>query len=177
MQSSPLADLLAVNSRQALEFFYWSLYEVLTTKVRKDELLYNAGLLSHYAHTSCYSDSDGFPCPRTLEVVFEQHVCSSDGGGALHKDLDFLEVVGGQTLFLTGFFKTRMGRRHNINWYRSLGASFYRNVAKQADAPETKEFFARMSLRFSFWADVQSQLEDDLRKRPYLLRLPDGFVH
>jgi len=45
----PLRELLAIDHRQALEFFVLRLQDVSEPTVDRQELLYNASLLAHYA--------------------------------------------------------------------------------------------------------------------------------
>ena len=47
-----LRELLAVNHRQALDFFVLGLRDVCETGVDWEELFYNASVLAHYAQTS-----------------------------------------------------------------------------------------------------------------------------
>ena len=47
-----LRELLAVDDRQALEFFVLGLRDVCEPGVDREELLYNASVLAHYAQTS-----------------------------------------------------------------------------------------------------------------------------
>ena len=47
-----LRELLAVDHRQALEFFVLGLRDVCEPGVDREELLYNASVLAHYAQTS-----------------------------------------------------------------------------------------------------------------------------
>src|SRR6266550_2576664 len=48
----PLRELLATDHRQALEFFFLGLQDVSEPTVDRQELLYNASLLAHYAQVS-----------------------------------------------------------------------------------------------------------------------------
>ena len=72
----PLAELLAVDDRQALEFFILGLEDVSEPTVDREELLYNASVLAHYAQVSTQSSVD-FPSPATLGAVFDQFVLDS----------------------------------------------------------------------------------------------------
>ena len=51
----PLAELLATNERQALEFFLVGLKDVSDADVDQRELLYNASVLAHYAQVSTHA--------------------------------------------------------------------------------------------------------------------------
>ena len=45
----PLRELLAIDHRQTLEFFVLRLQDISEPTVDRQELLYNASLLAHYA--------------------------------------------------------------------------------------------------------------------------------
>ena len=45
----PLAELLTTDSRQTLEFFVANLRDVSEPTVDRQELLYNASMLAHFA--------------------------------------------------------------------------------------------------------------------------------
>ena len=48
----PLQELFAVDQRRALEFFVTGLQDVSDPGVDRQELLYNASVLAHYAQVS-----------------------------------------------------------------------------------------------------------------------------
>ena len=115
----PLRELLATDQRQALEFFVLGLQDVSEPTVDRQELLYNASVLAHYAQVSTQADID-WPAPATLSVVFDHFVSDP----TLRHDRLMMETAGAQCLLLAGFFEDQMRRRHNIRWYAALGASF-----------------------------------------------------
>ena len=120
----PLRELLAVDERRTLEFFVTGLQDVCDGGVDRQELLYNASVLAHYALVSTQSTTD-IPAPATLLSVFEQFVLDDTVSG----DGQILETAGAQCLLLAGFFEDQARRRHNIQWYASLGASFFSRAA------------------------------------------------
>ena len=61
----PLPELLAVDHQQALAFFVLRLQDVAEPDVDRDELLYNASVLAHYAQISTQADVD-LPAPADL---------------------------------------------------------------------------------------------------------------
>src|SRR3977135_1775084 len=69
----PLRELLAIDHRQALEFFVLRLQDVSEPTVDRQELLYNASLLAHYTQVSTQPDVD-VPAPANLSAVFEHFV-------------------------------------------------------------------------------------------------------
>src|SRR5712691_9150564 len=72
----PLRELLAIDHRQALEFFVLRLQDVSDPTVDRQELLYNASLLAHYAQVSTQPDVD-VPAPADLSAVFDQFVADT----------------------------------------------------------------------------------------------------
>ena len=93
-------------------------------RVDRQELLYNASLLAHYAQVSTQPDVD-VPAPANLSAVFDHFVSDTT---LLHDSL-MMETAGAQCLLLAGFFEDQMRPRHNIRWYAELGASFFSRAA------------------------------------------------
>ena len=54
---NPLRELLGADHRQTLEFFFLGLQDVSEPTVDRQELLYNASVLAHYAQVSTHSSS------------------------------------------------------------------------------------------------------------------------
>src|SRR5438445_6364740 len=113
-------ELLAADHRRALEFFFLGLQDVSEPTVNRQELLYNASVLAHYAQISTQSDVD-LPAPANLSVVFDNFVTNT----TLLQDSQMMEAAGAQCLLLAGFFEDQMRGRHNLRWYSELGASFF----------------------------------------------------
>ena len=122
--TSPLRELLAIDHRQALEFFVLRLQDVTEPTVDRDELFYNASLLAHYAQVSTHPDVD-LPTPASLSAVFDHFVADT----TLRHDTLMMETAGAQCLLLAGFFEDQMRSRHNIRWYAQLGAGFFSRAA------------------------------------------------
>ena len=72
----PFRELIAIDHRQALEFFTVRLQDISEPDVDREELLYNASVLAHYAQTSIYADTD-LGTPANLSAVFDNFVCDS----------------------------------------------------------------------------------------------------
>ena len=89
----PLRELLAIDHRQALEFFVLRLQDVSEPTVDRQELLYNASLLAHYAQVSTQPDVD-VPAPANLSVVFDHFVAHTT---LLHDRL-MMETAGARSL-------------------------------------------------------------------------------
>jgi len=105
----PLGELLAVDHRQALEFFVLRLKEVSEPPVDREELFYNASVLAHYAQVSTQHDVD-VPAPANLSEVFDHFVSDT----TLLHDSPMMETAGAQCLLLAGFFQDQMRLLHSI---------------------------------------------------------------
>ena len=163
----PLRELLAVDQRQALEFFFQRLKDVSGPGVDSQELLYNASVLAHYSQVSTWAETD-LAAPSSLSAVFDHFVVDS----TLLDDAQMMETAGAQCLVLAGFFEDQMRVRHSIRWYARLGASFFsRAAALEASLPKAKLLDA-IARSFEAWRRRQAQLSRDLRDQPYLLPPP-----
>ena len=162
-----LGELLATDERQALEFFFTRLQDVSGPSVDREELLYNASVLAHYALISTESDQD-MPTPATLGVVFDHFVFDT----TLLNDSLMMETAGAQCLLLAGFFEDQMRRRYNIRWYAALGASFYNRAALQEPSPHKARLLDMIGRRFEPWRQRYARLGRELRDQPYLLQPP-----
>jgi hypothetical protein len=166
-----LRELLASDHQQTLEFFYAGLREAVDSSVYRDELLYNASVLAHYAQVSSYA-ANGLPTLSSLSDVFDTFVL--DRASAC--DGDTLEVAGAQCLLLAGFFEDQMRRRHSIRWYAERGADFYYRAAARQQSSRKAQLMDAISRRFEPWRQAHSQLARSLRDTPYLLRMtPPAF--
>ena len=81
------------------------LQDVSEPTVDRDELLYNASLLAHYAQVSTHPDVD-LPTPASLSAVFDHFVVDT----TLRHDALMMETAGAQCLLLAGFFEDQMRR-------------------------------------------------------------------
>jgi hypothetical protein len=160
----PLGELLATDSRQTLEFFVTNLKDVSEPTVDRQELLYNASVLAHYAQLSVDAEMP-VSCPADLTAVFDQFVSDTSG---LNDPL-IMETAGAQCLLLAGFFEDQMRRRHNIHWYSELGAGFYRRAAAGEESAAKARLLDTMSRHFESWRRRHARLSQELRDSPYLL--------
>src|SRR5689334_17693349 len=96
----PLGELIATDHRQTLEFFVCELRDVSEPSVDREELLYNASVLAHFAQTSTAAAGD-LPAPSHLGDLFDRFVIDS----AMHGDPDMMETAAAQCLLLAGFFE------------------------------------------------------------------------
>src|ERR1700704_4080984 len=116
----PLAELIATDHLQTLEFFFLHLQDISGPEVDRPELLYNASVLAHYAQISTQAGV-GVPTPANLSAIFDNFVADT----SLLADGQMMETAGAQCLVLSGFFEDQMRRRDNIRWDADLGASFF----------------------------------------------------
>ena len=160
----PLGELLAVDHRQALEFFVLRLKEVSEPPVDREELFYNASVLAHYAQVSTQHDVD-VPAPANLSEVFDHFVSDT----TLLHDSPMMETAGAQCLLLAGFFADQMRGRHNVRWYAALGAGFYHRAAERSRTTRNAQVMAAMAQHFDPWCQRHTRLSRELRDQPYLL--------
>jgi len=163
----PLQELLAIDHRQTLEFFVLRLQDVAEPTVDREELLYNASVLAHFAQVSTQPDVDA-PAPSNLSAVFDHFV----SGTTLQHGGLMMETAGAQCLLLAGFFEDQMRRRHNIRWYAELGASFFSRAALHERSPSKARLLNAIARRFEPWRRCQAQLSRELRDQPFLMTPP-----
>jgi hypothetical protein len=160
----PLRELLATDHRQALEFFFLGLQDVSEPSVDRQELLYNASVLAHYAQVSTQAAVD-WPAPANLSVVFDHFVTHT----TVRYDGVMMETAGAQCLLLAGFFEDQMRRRHNIRWYAQLGASFFNQAAVQEQSLPKAQLLHTIARRFEAWRQRHARLSRELRDQAYML--------
>ena len=131
--------------------------------VDREELLYNASVLAHYAQVSTYCGV-GVATPASLTVVFDRFVADT----TLRHDAVLMETAGAQCLLLAGFFEDQMRVRHNIRWYARLGADFFRQAAVQQPSPHKARLLDTIANDFEPWRQRHAQLSRELRDQPYL---------
>jgi hypothetical protein len=163
-----LQELLAADGRQTLEFFFLGLLDVSEPTVDREELLYNASVLAHYAQVSTRADVE-MPAPATLSDVFDNFVFDS----SLRHDSLMMETAGAQCLLLAGFFEDQMRRRHNIRWYAELGAGFFSRAAAQAGSPPRARLLYTIASGFEVWRQRHARLSRELRDQAYVLSRPE----
>ena len=168
----PLGELLEVNHRRALEFFVMGLRDVSDLAVDRQELLYNASVLAHYAHVSTAAGFD-WPAPPDLSAVFDHFVADA----TLTRDGRMMEVAGTQCLLLAGFFEDQMRHRHNVRWYAELGSGFFRKAAVQEQSLRKARLLHSIARRFEPWRQRHARLSRVLRDQPYLLRPISNHAH
>lgn len=160
----PLGELLETNHRRVLEFFVMGLRDVSDLAVDRQELLYNASVLAHYAHVSTSAGLE-WPAPADLTAVFDHFVLDH----TLAHDGRMMEVAGTQCLLLAGFFEEQMRHRHNVRWYAELGSGFFRRAAIQEQSARKARLLHSIARRFEPWRQRHARLGRALRDQPYLL--------
>jgi hypothetical protein len=163
----PLDALLATDHRQTLEFFFVELKDISEPGADRQELLYNASVLAHFAQISTHGTGD-VPAPSTLADVFDHFVCDA----SVCDDPDLMETAGAQCLMLAGFFEAQMKRRHNIRWYATLGAGFFDRAARTVRSTPKALLLSTMARRFEPWRRRYARLGRDLQERRYMLTNP-----
>lgn len=164
---SALRDLLAVDERQALEFFVVGLKDVSEPGVNREELLYNASVLAHYAQVSTEAAVE-MPAPRTLSAVFDTFVADQ----ASHHDSLMMEAAAAQCLLLAGFFEDQMRGRHNIRWYAELGRGFFGRAALHSPSAKRARLLDALAREFEPWRRRHATLGRELRDQALLLAPP-----
>lgn len=170
----PWRELLASDQRHVLEFFLVGLRDVSDPSVDRQELLYNASVLAHYAQVSTHAATD-WPAPENLSAIFDHFVADS----TLCRDAQMMEVAGAQTLFLAGFFEDQMRRRHNIGWYSELGTGFFSRAAAYEESPAKARLLDGIGRHFEAWRQRHARLGRELRDNDiYLLKpsTPDTLM-
>src|SRR5439155_18375869 len=120
--------------------------DIAGSSVDREELLYNASVLAHYALIATEAEVE-MPAPATLGEVFDHFVFDT----TLLNDSLMMETAGAQCLVLAGFFEDQMRQRHNIRWYAALGASFYNRAALQEPSPHKARLLDTIARRFEPW--------------------------
>jgi hypothetical protein len=163
----PLRELLGVDHRQTLEFFALIFRDVSDPSVDKQELLYHASVLAHYAQVPTTTDDD-LGTPADLTAVFDHFVLDRSS----QRDSVTMELAGTQCLLLAGFFEEQMCQRHNIRWYTELGAGFFDRAAIQALSVPKARLLHRTAQGFETWRQRYACVSRELRDRPYVLATP-----
>ncbi len=167
----PLQELLAVDQQRALEFFVTGLQDVALPGVDRQELLYNASVLAHYAQVSTVAELE-MPAPGNLSAVFDTFIFNA----SVPQDAQLMETAGAQCLFLTGFFEDQMRGRHDIRWYAEIGAGFFMRAAGCDRAGKRARLLTMMARRFEPWRQTHARLSRELRDQQYLLTPPSALM-
>ena len=159
-----LRELLAVDERRALEFFVVCLKDVSEPNVDRQELMYNASVLAHFAQVSIHSGGD-MPAPKDLWTIFDNFVADT----TFVADGLIMETAAAQCLLLTGFFEDQMRGRHNIRWYAELGAGFFTRAATRQTSTQKARLLVTLARHFEPWRQRYARVGRELRDQPFLL--------
>ena len=159
-----LRELLAVDERRALEFFVVCLKDVSEATVDRQELLYNASVLAHFAQVSIHSGTE-MPAPTDLGTIFDNFVADT----TFAEDGLIMETAAAQCLLLSGFFEDQMRRRHSIRWYAELGAGFFNRAASRQTSSQKARLLVMLARHFEPWRQRHARLGRELRDQPFLL--------
>lgn len=118
---------------------------------------------------STQADGD-LPTPATLSDLFDTFVLDR----TLCRDSVMMETAGAQCLLLAGFFEDQMRSRHQISWYATLGADFFRSAAKHTGGTRKARLLDAVAKRFESWRRRHAQLSRELRDQQYLLTMPSA---
>ena len=168
-----LRDLLAVDSKQALEFFFEKLKEaVVSGNISESETLYVASILAHYARTS-QCDAVDMPPPGNLSDIFSTFALPMFVSQEVQcrNDPKILELTGSQTLFLVGFFRDQMEGKHNLDWYDRLGQSCFYRAGQYFREQKRAMLLKQVAGHFSIWAISCRNMSRNFRKNSSLFRL------
>lgn len=162
---------LGVTSHDTLDFFFSSLKEeVYGRDVRADDLLYVASVLAHFAQTSCSNSSDP-ASDQSLTGVFDRFVMERR---TIPNNSELLEFGASQSLFIVGFFREQVRRRHSVSLFDEIGRGLYVEASSLSRERRRREMLYRMSVSFKMWAQVCRDLHLTMRKFqpvPYRLNL------
>jgi hypothetical protein len=165
-------ELFAVDSKQALTFFFERLKDGVNLGATQAEALYVAGILAHYAQTS-RSDTTCMPPASNLHEVLDNFVLpglTADGYSGL-QDPEILEAAGSQTLLLVGFFRDQMRRRYNLEWYDEIGSGFFARASDRLQHGKKANLLRQVAQHFPMWAVSCNNMSRTLREERYLLKL------
>jgi hypothetical protein len=175
---SEFQELLASDHQKTLQFFYEAIKDNLPKEadtLPQADLVHCATIMASYAQTSVGSSSAGmFPVSMSLHEFYDVVVMDRSNFSQRPED----QVgFGSQLLFLSGFFRDQLSRRHNIEWYIQLGASFYALAARgylkghtEADFRRA-DFCYRMHKYFDFWGHTFHRVSRSFRDNQYDPRL------
>ncbi|MEX2052477.1 MAG: hypothetical protein WD991_02170 [Candidatus Paceibacterota bacterium] len=172
---SEYTELYGFTSDQTISFFAGRLREEVSDKQSSEaesseaEMVYVASILAHFAQTS-RSDATYMSSPGSLCDVFDAFVFRGSDE-VLVQDPEILEIAGTHVLFLAGFFRDQMQKKHNLEWYDFIGGSFFGGASARLQKEKRAALLRGVAANFNFWAVSCRNLSRTLRDERYLLRL------
>ncbi|MEQ1561147.1 MAG: hypothetical protein ABL899_00325 [Nitrospira sp.] len=169
-------EMLAVDSAKALAFFWDGLVAVRgRDTVSKAQMLYVSSILAHYSLVSCGS-GENFPTPTTLSDIFDRFVIGVSRGET-PMDSETMATAGASTLFLNGFFRDQLPRRHSTVYWDQMGQAFYYRASRAERDREKRLLMEGMAASSPSWSlrchRLRIYLEEERLDRQYLIR-PSG---
>ncbi|MDR3519496.1 MAG: hypothetical protein P4L63_01240 [Candidatus Pacebacteria bacterium] len=168
---SDLRELLAVGSAQTMQFFYNHLRNNAPVGMGREETLYIASILAHYAQTSRFEEDTMGPAVSLCEILdnFVIPTLTENFYGA--PDPEILEIAGSQTLLLVGFFRdqVRNTRRHNIRWYDQIGKGFFLRASAYSKEETKSAMLWDVSQHFPVWTYSCQRASRAMREERYLI--------
>jgi hypothetical protein len=169
---SNLSELLAVNSSQTRQFFYNHLHNNTPPDVAREETIYVANILAHYAQTSRFNENSMGPAASLCEILDNFVIPTLTGGLDISPDPEILEIAGSQTLLLVGFFRDQVKntRRHDVRWYDQVGRDFFLKASAYSKEEAKSAMLWEVSEHFSVWALSCLKTSRAIRDERYLIR-------
>jgi len=167
-----LTELLGVDSHRAFTFFMEYLQQEVSAEVTHAETVYVANVLAQYAQTSRYSGTSVTPSGSLYDVfdTFVRPGLTAEGFSGLH-DPEILEVAGGHTLLLVGFFRDQVARRTNVGWYDQLGRSFFERASCWTEEDKKAYLLRQVAMHFPLLAISCRNMQRTLQQERYLLKM------
>lgn len=127
--------------------------------------------MAHFALTSACTSEPVLPSPAGSMSLIDNFYLSD-----LKKigDPILLEFGASQALFIGGFFREQIRRRHNPSIFDGLGSLLYSEASCYSRDKKQREMFGRMAIAFPLWARICSNLNKTFQENApnqYLLRL------
>ena len=163
----PLQELLAVDQRRALEFFVTGLQDVSDPGVDRQELLYNASVLAHYAQVSTCAELE-MPAPANLSAVFDNFVLNTSLPPRRSPDGDRWRPVPLPDRVLRGS-DARAARHPVVCGARRRILHPCRRPRRIGEEGAPADMIAR---HFEPWRQRHARLSRELRDQQYLLTPP-----
>jgi hypothetical protein len=157
--------LQGVNSADALEFFFNGLQETPPAEdFNIHEARYVASVLAHYSLTSCF-DVMSMPAPRSMVDVIDNFILKPD----LFGSQEILITAGSQCLFMGGFFRDQVKRKHNIRWIEQCGSTFFARASAKSKTPSERRLYGGLSHNFRPWSFISGNFHKRMRLERFLI--------
>ena len=159
-----LGRVLAIDHLSTYRFFHTNIREFAPERVTPEEIQHVASVLSSYAQTST-SETGGWAIP-TSPIEVEDIIDPNRMSGARA-----YEIAGARVLFLAGYFRNQIKRRHNVEWLDRLGQSFYAIASDNALGPNNRKVLRSVAMNFPGWTNACMQLNSTFADNRYILKM------